>query len=229
LNQIVDEYLNSAEHAKLLSDLPLIRIETRLDPELMNVLGSSAHLSKTLMNLVSNSAEAITGNGRITLATENCYIDRPIKGYDVVNEGDYVALSVSDTGTGIPAEDLNHIFEPFYTKKKLGRSGSGLGMAVVWGTVKDHYGYIDFESREGKGSRFTLYFPVTRKPLENEQETDMETYRGNGEKILVVDDVKEPQRCKSRRDSEPRRQGCRRSTLLQSLGNAGSGFLRLSL
>ena len=88
----------------------------------------------------------------ISITTENRYIDKPIKGYDDIQEGDYVALTVSDTGIGISEADLPHIFEAFYTKKKMGRSGTGLGMAVVWGTVKDHNGYIDVKSVEGKGT-----------------------------------------------------------------------------
>jgi signal transduction histidine kinase/HAMP domain-containing protein len=190
LNRIVKDYLQSPEHGKLLSYHPHIRVETRLEAELMNVCGSPVHLTKSLMNLVSNAAEAILEAGRVIISTENCYIDRPFKGYDVVNEGDYVALTVSDTGTGIPPEDLNRIFEPFYTKKKMGHSGTGLGMAVVWGTVKDHLGYIDFDSQKDKGSRFTLYFPVSRKPSEDIRPQAMETYMGNGETILVVDDIK---------------------------------------
>ena len=191
LNRIVEDYLQSPEHGKLLSYHPHIRVETRLEPELMNISGSPVHLLKSLMNLISNAAEAIVEASRITISTENFYIDKTFKGIDKVNEGDYAALTVRDTGTGIPNEDLNRIFEPFYTKKKMGRSGTGLGMAVVWGTVKDHQGYIDFESHQNEGSRFTLYFPVTRKPSENARPKDMETYMGKGEKILVVDDVKE--------------------------------------
>ena len=88
--------------------------------------------------------------------------------------------------------DIEKIFEPFYTKKKLGRSGTGLGMAVVWGTVKDHKGYIDVQSSVGKGTTFTLYFPATRKKLsEKEISLSVESYRGNGESILVIDDVEE--------------------------------------
>jgi CheY-like chemotaxis protein len=191
LNRIVEEYLQSPEHNKLLAYHPHIRIETRLEPALMNVAGSPVHLTKALMNLISNATEAIVDAGQVIIATQNCYIDRPFKGYDVVKEGDYVALSVRDTGTGILKEDYNRIFEPFYTKKKMGRSGTGLGMAVVWGTVKDHQGYIDFESRENEGSRFTLYFPVSRKTSEDTRPQAMETYLGKGESILVVDDVRE--------------------------------------
>ncbi len=106
--------------------------------------------------------------------------------------GDYAVLTVSDTGGGISAEDLGKIFEPFYTKKVMGRSGTGLGLAVVWGTVKDHDGYIDVQSDEGKGSIFTLYFPVTREDLAKvEKALSPVVYMGKGESILVVDDIKE--------------------------------------
>jgi CheY-like chemotaxis protein len=116
----------------------------------------------------------------------------PIRGYDDVKEGDYVVLTVSDTGTGISPDDIKKIFEPFYTKKKMGRSGTGLGMAVVWGTVKDHNGYIDVESTEGKGTTFTLYFPATREELPaDKSHLVIGAYSGDGESILVIDDVEE--------------------------------------
>jgi CheY-like chemotaxis protein len=99
-------------------------------------------------------------------------------------------LVVSDTGAGISPEDMGKIFEPFYTRKKMGRSGTGLGTTIVWGTVQDHSGYIDVESTEGKGTTFTLYFPATRDKLaEDDVAADRESYSGNGESILVVDDM----------------------------------------
>jgi len=192
LNEIVTEYLKSPECEKFRSFHPTVAIETGLGEDLLHIMGSRVHLNKTVMNLVSNAAEAMKEGGTITLSTENRYIDTPIHGYDQVVEGDYVILSVSDAGVGIPPEDLERIFEPFYTKKVMGRSGTGLGMAVVWGTVKDHKGYIDVESSEGQGTTFTLYFPATRevraadKPL-----VSVDEYRGRGESIVVVDDVKE--------------------------------------
>jgi signal transduction histidine kinase/ActR/RegA family two-component response regulator/HAMP domain-containing protein len=191
LNQVIDDYLKSPEHHKIMTFFPSARISTRLDRDLINIQGSSAHLSKTLMNIIINALEACADSGDITITTQNSYVDRPFKGYDMVNEGEYAALTVTDTGVGISAEDMNHIFEPFYTKKKMGRSGTGLGMAVVWGTVKDHKGYIDFDSTMGKGSRFTLYFPVTRKVSTEIRGFSMEEHKGNNESILVVDDIKE--------------------------------------
>jgi CheY-like chemotaxis protein len=107
-------------------------------------------------------------------------------------EGDYAVLEIVDQGVGISPEDLNRIFEPFYTRKVMGRSGTGLGMAVVWGTVQDHDGYIDVESTVGQGSTFRLYFPATRETLSRvEAPLPIQAYMGKGERILVVDDVKE--------------------------------------
>jgi CheY-like chemotaxis protein len=128
----------------------------------------------------------------LTVRTGNRYLDKPVSGYDTVMEGDYVVLSVSDTGEGIPAGDQKRIFEPFYTRKVMGRSGTGLGLAVVWGTVKDHHGYINVESGEGQGTTITIYFPVTREGITLEQvSVPAAGYMGKGESILIVDDMKE--------------------------------------
>ena len=194
LNDVIAEYLKSPEYEKLQSYHSGVHLETHLEKDVLNILGSSTHLSKTVMNLVSNAAEAMPDGGKLTVSTENRHIDRPIRGYDDVKEGDYVVFTISDTGTGISPDDMEKIFEPFYTKKKMGRSGTGLGMAVVWGTVKDHNGYIDVQSTEGKGTTFTLYFPVTRESVEERSEIFLKDYMGKGEAILVVDDVEEQRR-----------------------------------
>ena len=192
LNHIVSEYLISLEYEKLKEFHPNVKLETDFKEDLSNILGSPVHLSTSIMNLVSNAAEAMPEGGKIFISTQNRYIDQPLRGYDDVTEGDYVTLTVSDTGAGISPEDIEKIFEPFYTKKKMGRSGTGLGMAVVWGTVKDHKGYIDVQSTEGKGTTFTLYFPVTRKELTKDRSlVSIQDYMGKGESILVVDDVEE--------------------------------------
>ena len=100
----------------------------------------------------------------------------------------------SDTGIGISSNDIQRIFEPFYTKKVMGRSGTGLGMAVVWGTMRDHKGYIDVESTEGKGTTLRLYFPATRETGKEEGHIPIKEYSGSGESILVVDDVEEQEK-----------------------------------
>jgi two-component system, cell cycle sensor histidine kinase and response regulator CckA len=192
LNDIIDEYFKSPEHKKLKSDCPGVQFEINLEPGLLNIIGSSVHLSKTIMNLVSNATEAMPRGGTVSISTENRYIDTPMGQYDNVKEGDYVVATISDTGVGIASKDIGRIFEPFYSKKVMGRSGTGLGMAVVWGTVKDHNGYIDIQSSEGKWTTLILYFPATRKKLaKDETLIPIEDYMGNGESILIVDDVEE--------------------------------------
>jgi len=192
LNSIVDDYLKTPEFDKLKGDHPAVKINVELADGLLNTRGSPVHLSKTLANLVSNAVEALPGSGEIVIRTENRYLDVPIQGYDSMKEGDYTVLSVSDTGKGISDLDMGKIFEPFYTNKVMGRSGTGLGLAVVWGTVKDHDGYIDVKSEEGVGSTFTIYLPVTREEIVKRKKiVDSLAYRGKGETILVVDDVKE--------------------------------------
>ncbi|MBA7671021.1 Sensor histidine kinase RcsC [subsurface metagenome] len=192
LNNIISEYLKSPEYEKLQSFHPGVQVTTDCEQGLLNISCSAVHLSKTVMNLVSNAAEAMPEGGTVIIKTENRYIDRPISGYDSIEEGDYVILIVVDTGVGISAEDREKIFEPFYTKKVMGRSGTGLGMAVVWGTVKDHRGYIDVQSTEGEGATFTLYYPATREQIIKEKVlVPVQEYRGSGESVLVVDDVRE--------------------------------------
>ncbi len=191
VNRVVGEYLDSPEFKGLGENNPLIHLETELSPELFNVTGSPLHLSKAIMNLVGNAAEAMPAGGRILVKTGNRYFDTPFNAYESIPEGEYVRLSVIDDGVGISEEDLPKIFEPFYTKKRMGRSGTGLGMSVVWSTVKDHGGYIDIRTREGEGTRFDLHFPATReKAAEKRGRITLEDYVGT-ERILVVDDVAE--------------------------------------
>jgi PAS domain S-box-containing protein len=192
LKEVISDYLASPEHVKLTSFHHDLRIDCHLADNTLNIMGSPVHLAKTIMNLVSNAAEAMPEGGRISITTENRYIDTPLQGYDIVEEGDYVVFQISDTGIGIPEKDQKRIFEPFYTKKMMGRSGTGLGMSVVWATVKDHKGYIDVASDIGSGTTFTLYFPATRKlDLQVASARSIEEYMGQGEHILVVDDVHE--------------------------------------
>ena len=189
INAVIRDYLNSPELEKLGQDHPAIAIETRLDSYLLNVHGSDIHIRKALMNLVANAAEAIETAGTITVSTINRYVDQPFQGYDDFREGEYVVLSVTDNGPGISTEDQERIFEPFYTRKVMGRSGTGLGLAVVWNIVRDHRGHIELISRENR-TTFNLFFPATREAVpDGIQEMSLEDYQGKGEKILVVDDV----------------------------------------
>lgn len=190
LNQIVQEYQESPEHARLQRGYPEVVLETQLETVLPAIGGSSVHLSKALMNLVTNAYESIEGRGRVTITTG---LETVVAQTAVVHDvapGRYLTLTVADDGVGIPEEDLSRIYEPFFTSKKMGRSGSGLGMTVVWGTVEDHKGTILVDSQINGGTRFKLYFPEPEEytsPIE--ERPPAQDYMGRGESVLVVDDV----------------------------------------
>lgn len=191
LNKLINDFLVTPECRKITGDRSNITIQTNLGNGLTTVLGSETHLSKAVMNLISNAVDAMPAGGLITIATLVRYLDQPHEGHETIPKGEYAVLQIGDTGIGMPQSDLDKIFEPFYTKKVLGQSGTGLGMSVVWGTVKDHDGYIDIETREGTGTTFTLYFPISRTvPLEAPK-IRIDDYLGNGESILIVDDAAE--------------------------------------
>jgi len=190
LNDVIKEYLESPEYSKLLEFHPTITVDTDLDADLSNMRGSQVHIRNVVMNLVSNASEAIEGSGHVTLSTVNRYVDKPMRNFDDINRGEYVVLEVADDGPGIPSKDLDQIFEPFYTKKVMGRSGTGLGLALAWNVIHDHDGYIDVKS-DHSGTTFKLYFPITRDALsEKKLSVPIENLSGNRELILVVDDVK---------------------------------------
>lgn len=191
LNSIIIDHLQSPEFINLQKNFPGVKVETRLATDLQLLSGSPVHLEKAVMNLLVNSFEAIVGEGTVLLITENRYVDAPIKGYDTTIPGQYVVLTISDSGMGIPQDKLARIFEPFYSSKIMGRSGTGLGMTVVWSTVKDHGGYLDVRSSPENGTTITVFLPS----LEDDQDQPFQiepalqtTNRGKGETILLVDD-----------------------------------------
>ncbi|MBN2419696.1 MAG: PAS domain S-box protein [Deltaproteobacteria bacterium] len=190
LNRVVGRYLDSAENKRLMEYYPFITITGELDDNLKNIKGAPVHIGKSLMNLVFNAAEAIDeAQGKIVIKTENRYLDHSLRGYEVVKPGEYAVLSVQDSGKGIEQKDLERIFEPFYSKKQMGRSGTGLGLAIVWNSVQEHDGYIDILTGP-MGTTFELYFPETHEAeKKSDNVTFLKGYQGHGEMILVVDDV----------------------------------------
>jgi PAS domain S-box-containing protein len=189
LNHVIKDYLSSPEYERLREHHLSITVSTDLNPDLLNISAAYDHVRKVVMNLVSNAVEAIEEKGKVTLSTFNRSIDRPLKGYDEILAGDYAVIAVSDDGPGISTDDLSRIFEPFYTKKVMGRSGTGLGLAVVWNVVQDHKGYINVTTGRS-GTTFELYFPITMGEIsEDDRPISIDDYKGKGETILVVDDV----------------------------------------
>ena len=188
LNRIIGEYFESPEFELLRSLHGEVAFRTALDPDLLNINCSVIHIRKCVMNLVTNAVEAIKGKGEVVITTRNQYCDEPLPDFPEMQKGEYSVLSVADTGIGISAESLGRIFEPFFSQKMSGRSGTGLGLAMAWSTMRNHNGGITVES-SGEGTVFDLYFPANREALESVVETvDLQQYLGNGERILVVDD-----------------------------------------
>jgi two-component system cell cycle sensor histidine kinase/response regulator CckA len=187
LNDVVATYLDSSHYLRISSERPGIKVTTDLTTNLPLIQGSTAHLSKVIMNLVGNAFEAMEEPASLTIATQTVALSRLESGVTIPAPGLYNLLRIRDTGCGIAREDLHKIFEPYFSRKSMGRSGTGLGLAVVYGVIKDHKGYYDVFSEVGKGTEFVFYFPVSTEEAEAvEQEVKNEqAVRG---KILVVDD-----------------------------------------
>ncbi len=194
LNVLVVEYLDSPEHRKLLSQHPHVTCATQLDPSLAAINCSQIHIRKCIMNLVSNAMEAIDDTGGVVIITRNQRLEGAAARDVGLPPGDYVVLEITDDGRGISAKDMEHIFEPFYTRKVMGISGTGLGLAVVWNCVQDHGGAVHVTSRSGDmadsdhGTSFYLYFPASSDAVRESARNELTNIRGNGETILVVDD-----------------------------------------
>ena len=115
---------------------------------------------KVIMNLVFNAYEATPDGGEVCITTKGENLSELASGFDQIAPGNYVIIEIKDSGMGIPPDCINRIFEPYYSRKTMGTSGSGLGLAVVHGVIKDHKGYYDVFSEIDEGTRFILYFPA---------------------------------------------------------------------
>jgi DNA-binding LacI/PurR family transcriptional regulator/signal transduction histidine kinase/ActR/RegA family two-component response regulator len=163
------------------------RVRLALPEKQVLVQGSETHLARAVTNLVLNALEATSQLGEVVVRVSERHLEAPFSGYEAVDPGHYALVTVSDMGHGMAAEDLVRVFEPFFSKKRVGeRSGSGLGLAIVHGVVKEHHGYVDVQSRLGVGTTFTLYLPLTHEPAQSE-EPRPDAPRGTA-RILMVDD-----------------------------------------
>lgn len=157
LEQTVDAFLKTAAFRRACEQSPAIKTEVQLAKTGTVEAGESA-IGRMLLNLVTNAFEAMNGSGQVQIRTRELTLGEAHNGYEVIPPGDYCLLEVSDTGSGIPEAVIARVFEPFYSSKKMGSSGSGLGLAVVYGLVKDFAGHVDI-STSPAGTCFHLYFP----------------------------------------------------------------------
>ena len=164
-----------------------ISIKEELADDLMNIKGDMDQFSRIFQNICGNAIDAMGNTGVLRVHTENIYLDNARETYDSVAEvGEYASVKVADTGKGIPIEIIEKIFDPFFTTKKgSDKKGTGLGMSIIRGIVRDHHGHIDLETIPTIGTTFTLYFPIHREKWKHDK--DDENYRGS-ESIIIVDD-----------------------------------------
>ena len=186
LNKVVNDLI------KMLSRLigEDISLTTDLERGLWTVKADVGTIEQVIMNLAVNARDAMPEGGEITIKTENVHVTKKYcQTHRYARPGRFVCLSVRDTGVGMEQEVLEHIFEPFFTTKRPGQ-GTGMGLSVVYGIVKQHEGWVNVESSLGNGTIFRIYLPaVSLRPREEQKAPlSLETLRGEGERILLVED-----------------------------------------
>ncbi|MCH8271833.1 MAG: PAS domain S-box protein [Candidatus Marinimicrobia bacterium] len=187
LNDVVISYIESPEFKEAQSRCLNVKNNLELADDLYNVSSSASHLYKVILNIVNNAFDSMEDGGILSIRTFNEQVGSKKLAYEEIKEGLYAVLEVEDQGIGISKMQLGLIFDPFFTTKiKVGRRGSGLGLSVVHGIVKDHKGYVDVESQIGEGTKIKLYFPATKEQIIITPVTKND-YSGS-ETILAVDD-----------------------------------------
>ncbi len=166
-----------------------ITVQTEVSKTLWTVSGDPTQIHQVLLNLSVNARDAMPDGGKITLSAQNVHLDQHYSSLDPeVLPGHYVVIEIEDTGTGIPPEIIDRIWDPFFTTKEVGK-GTGLGLSTSLAIVKSHRGFIKVASQPGKGSTFRIHLPAQNKaPSETQHLSRPDLPRGNGELILVVDD-----------------------------------------
>jgi hypothetical protein len=166
-----------------------IQLQCTCDKRPVYVHADAGMMEQVLLNLVINARDAMPHGGRLHITTKRVRVDRRyVRAHPEAHTGDYACLKVRDTGSGISPEHLPRIFEPFFTTKEVGK-GTGLGLATVYGIVKQHHGWIDVISRVNSGTEFRMFLPAIQPPVKTLKPTGVETVvRGGAEKILVVED-----------------------------------------
>jgi len=164
-----------------------ISFVTSLDGALMATLADPTQLEQILLNLVLNACDAMPNGGELHIETANVVLEQAFTSSMGVAPGPFVRLTITDTGTGMDDETRAHIFEPFYTTKAVGK-GTGLGLATVYGIVKQSGGYIELDSKLGRGTTFNVYLPASQAPLSTPALSQTHVEGRGGATILVVED-----------------------------------------
>ncbi len=196
INLILERYIQAHDFQKIKDAYEDVDIEFTTEPELLNIKGSYIHIEKIIMNLILNAVEEVSGkkDGQVMITTANRFIDPSIPGHEDIIQGEYAVLSIADNGSGIDEKNIKKIFEPFFTKKEMGKSGTGLGLTIVWNSVQDHQGFINVTSGI-QGTRFDLLFPAVRQEIfQRPDHGSLDDIKGDGQIILVVDDLKDQQK-----------------------------------
>ncbi len=179
------------EHVKMLSETfpKIIAIELELDKSIPSIIADPTQIYQTLINLSVNARDAMPNGGTLSFKTENLTLKDVIRQFPEATENKYCCLYVQDTGVGIDPGIIKRIFDPFFTTKEKGK-GTGLGLAVVYGIIKSHKGYIDVKSEPGKGTQFSLFFPIptAEKNITSTSDNLHETITGGTETLLLIED-----------------------------------------
>ncbi len=186
MNAIVNDVLRSTNFVDLERSNPRVKVIVRMKSESATISASKTHLAKAIFNLCANAYAVMPDGGELTIETSHLFLESLQSGHCIDRPGEYVKLRISDTGNGLTEEQIAKLFEPYYNKKSVVDSASGLGLAIVYGVIKDHGGYYDVISEIGKGTEFVVYLPAVSETVQPEY-LKPSNYRGT-ETILVVDD-----------------------------------------
>ncbi|MBA2379422.1 MAG: hypothetical protein H0V76_07590 [Blastocatellia bacterium] len=164
-----------------------IQLSTVLTPDLSGINADAGQISQLIMNLAVNARDAMPDGGRMTILTANATIDSsdPLV-FSGLAPGNYVRLKFTDSGAGIPQEVVDRIFEPFFTTKDAGK-GTGLGLATVFGIIKQSGGHIEVKSQQGAGTQFTIWLPSVQTEIGSEESVS-DIAAGGNETVLLVED-----------------------------------------
>lgn len=185
----VNDVILNAVHLLERTIPKMVAIRTLISPELFTIQADSTQIEQVVVNLTNNAVDAMENSGKLVIKAKNLTV-KNTSSYNSIklHHGEYVMIQISDNGQGMDQPTLTRIFEPFFTTKDLGK-GTGLGLATVYGIVKDHHGYIDCTSTPGKGTTFTIVLPAGNlSPKKEKVEAIPDINKKGKESILLVDD-----------------------------------------